>query len=144
MNVSALAATSLLLFALAFIAAIVSAAAGYAVDWESVAMAGAGCGLFSLVIACFVRERIAAGSIVLLSLLSTILAGPSIGFLFLFGLTTGLGAVTSLLGTLGEPGMEGVASQSLGLLAMAAITALCFVSQAWAILRARQAWQRAR
>ncbi|MBX9934261.1 MAG: hypothetical protein K2Y56_22550 [Methylobacterium sp.] len=77
-----------------------------------------------------------------MALTATALASPALGFPLVLGLASGLGALFAIAGSWGEPGMEVVGLQLGGLMAIAAVMTLCFVSQARAILQASNAWRR--
>lgn len=87
--------------------------------------------------------RPVAALMLLLSLAATTLAGPLVAFMLAFGLMTGLGSVFALVGAGGDAGMEEVGLMALLSLSAAAVAALCFASQAWAILQARTVWKSA-
>ncbi|MEO9337877.1 hypothetical protein ABFT80_10585 [Mesorhizobium sp. SB112] len=117
---------------------------GLNLEFENGPTLGMTFGFLASLIALRVRNRCIAGLVVSLVIAAAILAGPMVGFMLLFGLFTGFGGLFALAGTWGEPGMEGVGIHSIALLGIAAAAALCFVSQAWAVLRARDVWRQHR
>jgi hypothetical protein len=132
---------TLLLGGVAFASILVVGSHGFDIEWDDAAAVGLVCGLLACGGAAWVRRRPIALLVFVLSLTATVLAGPMVGFLLVFSLATGFGALFALIGTWGEAGMEGVGFQSIMLFLIATITALGFTSQAWAILRAYDAWR---
>jgi hypothetical protein len=133
--------TTFLLCVLALVSMLVLGPRGLNLEFENGLTLGVIFAVLACVIALRVRNRWIAGLVISLALAATILAGPMVGFILLFGLFTGFGGLAALAGAWGDPGMEDVGIQSIALLGIAAAAALSFVSQAWAVLRARDAWR---
>ncbi|UXN72371.1 hypothetical protein N8D56_13495 [Devosia sp. A8/3-2] len=131
-----------LLGGVALASVLVFGPVGLDVEWDNARVVGLACGLLSCGVAAWTRQRPSAVLVLLSSLAATVLAGPMIGFMLVFGLMGGLGALFSLAGARGESGVEGIGVQSLTLLSIATIAVLAFASQAGAIQRAYDAWTR--
>lgn len=140
LNRSPLFLITFLLLLLAIVSTLAVVLIGLDAELEFIGTVGCCLGGMAVLIAFLVRGKVMAGCVILLALLATISAGPPVGFLFLFGFFSGFGGLNSIA-TWGQPGMEGVGLQTLGQIAIAAVTFACFLSQAWAILRAIKAWR---
>lgn len=135
--------TTFLLCVTAVVAALVLGPTGLGISLEKAALPGLVCGTVACLMAIWVRSQWMGGLIIFLAITAVALAGPIIGFMFFFGLMTGLGALFALISSWDGAGMDGVTLQMAGLLLLAALMLSFFVSQAWAIMRAWIAWKQA-